>query len=302
MKYKYKIYVSVTLSFVFLLLYACSAPQPMLPASFSVKSLTVSPQKVVAGTEVTVTAEVANTGGLPGNFDEPLMVNGKQAATKVTTIQPGSSKMLIYTITQNKTGKYTVQLEDVSANLVVTGMVERDIELKYDNDKSEDALWAGNNGGFLVRFDPPSKPFAVRRVRICGGLYGTAWEGKNFELFILDGDMKSVVSDQQYAIAKFPVKGAFPYQPPAWVDFDVPQVSFSNKFYVYLYTSMSKHHGIQVGVDDSAENEHSSLAQGKPPYIAIVEPTTQYPAAIWYSDITKLNWMIRVVGTALVPE
>jgi hypothetical protein len=297
-----KIYISVSLSIVFLLLYGCSAPQPMLPASFSVQTLKVSPQTVLTGTEVTVTAEVTNTGGMPGNFDEPLMVNGKQAATRVVTIQPGYSKTLTYTITQNKVGKYTVQLGDVSANLVVTGMVQRDVELKYDNDKSEDALWAGNNGGFIVRFDPPDKPFAIKKVRICGGLYGTAWEGKNFELYILDGDMKSVVYDQQYAVAKFPVKGAFPYQPPQWVDFDVPVVSFSNKFYIYLYTGMSKHHGVQVGVDDSVENEHSSLAQGKPPFIAIVEPTTQYPPTIWYSNITKLNWMIRVVGTALVPE
>jgi len=78
--------------------------------------------------------------------------------------------------------------------------------------------------------------------------------------------------------------------------------TFNNKFYVYLYTSMTKHHGIQVGVDDSTVNEHSSLAQGKPPFIVIVEPTTQYLPSIWYSDLFKLNWMIRVAGKALVPE
>ena len=188
-------------------------------------------------------------------------------------------------------------------SVTVTGTVAREEELKYDNDKSEDALWAGTNGGFLICFDPPNKPFAIRQVRICGGVYGVSWEGKTFNLYILDSDMKSVIYDQAYAMAKFPVRGAFPYQPPQWVDFNVPDTSFYNKFYIYLYTGTFKHRGVHVGVDRTVVNdEHSFLAQGKPPFITIAEPTTQYPPTIWYSDLLKINWMIRAVGTSLVTE
>jgi hypothetical protein len=295
-------YIAVSLSLALMVLHACSSPQPVSPANFEVQSLKVSPQQVATGVDVTVTAEVANTGGLPGNFSEPVLVNDKVAASKEVTIQPGSSKVLTYTVSQNSSGKYTVKLDGLSAALLVTGTVERDVELKYDNGQCKGALWAGNNGGFLVCFDPPDKPFALKKVSICGGIYGTAWEGKSFELSILDSDMKSVVCHDSYVIAKFPVRGAFPYQPPLWVDFNLPMTTFENKFYVYLYTGMGKHHGVHIGVDNSAVNENSYLAQGKPPYIAIVEPTTQYPATIWYSDITKLNWMIRASGTAMVPE
>lgn len=284
---------------------ACVAPQPAAPASFSVLTLNVSPQKVQPGQEVTLTAEVANTGGMPGNFDEPLIVNGKKDELRVITIQPGYSKSLTYKVVRNQSGQYTVQLGTRSTSFTVSGMVEQAVELKYDNDRPRDALWAGNNGGFLICFNPPQKPFSLNRVRICGGTYGVGWEGKSFNLMVLDSDMKSIISDEAYVVEKFPVKSAYPYAPPVWVDFNVPAATLENKFYVYLYTGltgMGKHRGVHVGVDDSNVNEHSYLAQGRPPYVAIVEPVSQYPAGIWYADITKLNWMIRAYGTAMVPE
>lgn len=303
MNNKYILLISAVLPIFAMVIYGCSAPQPVAPPSFEVQSLKVSPQQVKSGEQATVTAEVANTGGLPGNFSEPLKVNGKTAFTRDITIQPGSSKTITYTITQEKSGKYAIQLDGLSATLLVTGMVQKDVELKYDNDKCEDALWAGTNGGFLVCFDPPYKPFRLKQLRICGGVYGVSWEGKTFDLYILDSDMKSVIFEQNWAMAKLPVRGAFPYQPPVWVDFNVPETNFDNKFYVYLYAGTFKHRGVHIGVDNSVvNNEHSFLAQGKPPFVTIAEPTTQYPASIWYADIQKINWMIRAVGTALVPE
>lgn len=283
---------------------AACAP-PAAPASFTVLTLNVSSQKVQPGHEVILTAEVANTGGMPGNFDEPLIVNGKKEEAQVITIQPGYSKSLTYRVARNQSGKYVVQLGSRTVSFTVTGMVEQTVELKYDNDRPRDALWAGNNGGFLICFDPPQKPFSLNKVRICGGVYGVGWEGKSFNLMVLDSDMKSIVSDEAYAVEKFPVKSAYPYAPPVWVDFNVPVATLENKFYVYLYTGitgMGKHRGVHVGVDDSNFNEHSFLAQGRPPYVTIVEPVSQYPAGIWYTDITKLNWMIRAYGTVMVPE
>ena len=252
-----------------------------------------------------MTAEVANEGGMPGNFNEPLIVNSRKDTPQVTTIQPGYSRSLTYKVVENVSGKYTVKLGSRSTEFTVSGMVKREVELKYDNDKCRDALWAGNNGGFLIRFNPAQKPFSLNKVSIRGGIYGVGWEGKSFRVIVLDSDMKSVISDESYVCAKFPVKSAYPYAPPDWVDFNVPAATFEDKFYVYLYTGytgMGKHRGVQIGVDDSVFNENSYLAQGNPPNVSIVEPTSQYPAGIWYADITKLNWMVRAYGTALVPE
>jgi hypothetical protein len=282
-------------------LLACAAQTPLTPASFEVISLKVSPSEVLEGQEVTVTASVVNNGNMPGNFDEPLTVNGEQAPAKAVTIQPGATRTVTYTISRSKSGTYSVSLYNANVKFNVDAMTEQETELKYDNDRPRTVLWANNNGGFLIDFTPPNPPFRINKVRICGGIYGQGWDGKTFDLDILDSDMKSVLYNQTYNIAKFPVHGTFPYQPPTWVDFNIPPITMDGKFYVYLYTSMVEHKGVHVGVDDSVFNDHSQLAQGKPPAIVPIAPGNIYPPNIWYADSTKDNWMIRTVGTSLMP-
>jgi hypothetical protein len=286
----------------FSLCLACSPASPLSPAAFEVVSLKVTPQDAHEGQEITVTAQVRNLGGVSGNFDEPLLINGLQADSKVITMQPGSTRTISYTLVIKKPGAYSVTLYNTSTKFNVKAIVEREVELKYDTGNARTVLWAGNNGGFLISFTPSNPPFRINKIRICGGLYGVSWEGKTFELYILDSDMKSVVYDQIYSVAKFPVRGAFPYQPPLWVDFDITPVTLDGKFFIYLYTSTTEHKGIHVGVDDTVFNDHSDLAQGKPPYITVISPGYLYPPTIWYADSTKDNWMIRAVGTSLVPQ
>jgi hypothetical protein len=280
---------------------AACTQQTISPANFEVVSMSVKPTQVLTGEEVTVTAQVTNNGSMPGNFSGPLTVNGKQTQGNPVTIQPGATKTVTFIFTLNDPGKYSVDLVDSSAPLTVVAVAKKEVELKYDSGTSEDALWAGTGGGFLIDFTAPDRGFTLDKIRVCGGLYGTAWEGKLFELSILGSNMKTVLYNISYNVARFPVEGAFPYRPPEWVDFDVPPMDLTGKFYVYLYTNMSMHHGIQIGVDDSIGNEHSDLAQGKPPYLSIVSMEHFYPNLVWYTDRSKVNWMIRVDGTTLAP-
>jgi hypothetical protein len=302
---KYNVLICILLFIILILpiaLFACASQPQSAPAYFEVTALQVSPSEVPEGQEVTVTATVTNTGGMPGNFDEPLLVNGVEAPSKVITMQPGATRTLTYVIPTKKSGIYTVSLHNANAKFSVKALAQQETELKYDNDRSKTVLWANYNGGFLIDFTPPNPPFRISKVRICGGIYGQGWDGRTFDLYILDSDMKSVLYDQTYAIAKFPVRGTFPYMPPLWVDFDIPPFNIDGKFYVYLYTSTGEHKGVHVGVDDSVFNDHSQLAQGKPPYLGIISPGNIYPPTIWYSDGAKDNWMIRADGTSLVPS
>jgi len=281
-------------------LFACS-PQPQAqPASFQVISLGVTPEQVLAGQDALVTAQVINTGGMAGNFIAELTMNGEQVASRTITIQPDKIAKLTFNVTRDSPGTYKIELGSAGTNLIVKAVEEREVELKYDNGVSQDALWAGYNNGFLISFIPPAKPFILKKIRICGGIYGVAWEGKTFELSVLDQFYTPLYSEV-WSIAKFPVRSAFPYREPSWVDFDIPPLNIENPFFVYLYTNMSKHKGIHVGVDDSVPNEHSDLASGTPPNLSIVSIDDYYTAGIWYSDRTKVNWMIRAVGNALMP-
>ena len=279
---------------------ACSQQPQIQPASFQVVSLGVTPEQVPAGEEATVIAQVTNLGGLPGNFTAELTMNGEQVAAKTVTIQPEKIAKLTFNVSSDEPGTYKIQLDSAGATLTVIAVEERDIELKYDSGVSQDSLWAGNNNGFLISFSPPAKPFVLKKVSICGGIYGVAWEGKTFELSVLDKFYTPFFS-QVYAIAKFPVKGAFPYREPSWVDFDIPPTPMEDDFLVYLFTGTGMHKGIQVGVDDSFTNEHSDLASGRPPNLSVVSIDTFYNSTYWYSDRSKVNWMIRVTGSACMP-
>jgi len=279
---------------------ACSQQPQEQPAAFEIVSLGVAPSQVLDGQDATVTAQVANTGGLAGNFKAELTMNGEPVASRVIMILPGKIGKLSFTVSPDKPGTYKIQLGSAGATLAVKAVEEREVELKYDSGVSQDALWAGYNNGFLISFTPPAKPFILKKVSVCAGIYGVAWEGKTFDLYILDS-FNTPLFSQTYAIAKIPVKGAFPYREPSWVDFNIPPFNIENDFLVYFFTGTGMHKGIQVGVDDSITNEHSGLASGRPPNIAPVAIDTFYNSTFWYSDRTKVNWMIRASGSARMP-
>lgn len=293
---------AILLLLITLVAVLCSCAQPLqeLPATFEIVSLGVAPSRVMAGEEAVVTAQVANTGGLAGNFKAELTMNGEPAASRVIMILPGKIGRLSFTVSPDKPGTYKIQLGSAGATLTVGAVEEREVELKYDSGVSRDALWAGYNNGFLISFTPPAKPFILKKVSVCAGIYGVAWEGKTFDLYILD-TFNTPLFSQTYAIAKIPVKGAFPYRPPSWVDFDIPPFNIENDFMVYFFTGTGMHKGIQVGVDDSVTNEHSDLASGRPPNMAPVAIDTFYNSTFWYSDRSKVNWMIRASGSARMP-
>ncbi|MDD5313304.1 MAG: CARDB domain-containing protein [Dehalococcoidia bacterium] len=300
---KRKTKIHLLIFFVFMaaaLLFACASQPEKGAANFVVTSLNVTPSHAFPGDEVTVTTEITNTGSMIGNYNAVLLINGKQADSKLITIPENMTKTATFTIKLDQPGTYSINLDTLSTALKISAMVEKEVELKYDTGDSEDALWAGTSGGFLIDFTPPGRHFTLKKIRICGGIYGVGWERKSFELYILDKN-KNILLNYTYPVDKFPVRGAFPYQPPVWVDFDMPSMKMTDSFYVYLYTNMKRHYGIQIGVDDSIVNEHSSLGAGKPPEIVKVSMGNLYPRNIWYSDETRVNWMIRVVGAMLEP-
>lgn len=282
---------------VLLMPLACKAP-----AEFEVVSLDTTPPEVTAGDTVSVTAGVKNIGGSEGVYSAILAVNGVEVGTKEVTVGPGNTEVVSFSLVKDEAGTYQVAVGELSSSFTVKQkLVAKEFELKYDDGTARDSIsfW---QGGHVVDFEPPATPFVIKTIRIAGGLFdggaGNIEEikKKNFDLEILDEDL-NVIYTVTYPYAKFTSFVT------TWINFEIPDVEVDDKFYVNIHT-MSPRYGLHIGADDSVINEHSEVTIRNVPGNTVIPAWWPYgPASeYWFGHKSKVNWMIRVVGTAMVPE
>ena len=269
-----------------ILLNACAAPSTPL-AGIEVVSLNIVPPEVTAGETASITAEVRNTGTSQGTYTVILTVDGATVETKQVTVAAGARETITFSLVKDTPGTYTIAIGELSSSLVVKAKpVIKEIELKYDDGVAAKAIWAGLTGGHLIHFSPPSIPFTVKKVKICGLLRGTGWEGREFEVQIWDKDKKTLWKNS-YPFAEFLKGTPVPWHEEIrWVEMQIPDIGVTTDFYVHVYTDSPLFEGIGICFDDSIVNEHS-------------EATTNYQVTSWHFPVSKetVNWMIRVVGT-----
>jgi hypothetical protein len=188
-----------------------------------------------------------------------------------------------------------------------------EMELKYDNGSLKEYLpvSAPSFTGYLAVFTPPSIRYMVKKIRINGMVASWGkYEDKAVELQIWDKD-KKVVYQASYPVTKLPVNpydSKTPFHPEdAWVDVDVPDVVMTGLFYVHVHSEDGRWGEFRMGADDTAVNSHSELTvrDGNIDRILEAWPYWRKDAAghdLWYGDKTKVNWMIRVVGTNSNPQ
>lgn len=265
-------------------------------AEFELLSIDISPPEVVAGKTATVSADVKNIGSSEGVYSATLTVNGAQTETKNITIAPGVSETVTFSLIKNIPGTYQVGIGDLSSSLTVKEKVlAMDVELKYDDGQARDYICtvSPTTGGHIVNFIS-ADPFIIKKIRIVGELSPNAKgiEGKTFDLQILDNSLK-VLYTATYKYTLFPV-GTH-----AWVEFEVPDIEVVGKFYVHMYTD-SPYPGLHIGADDSIVNEHSDVTVRKAGGTIQILEQWPYMRTLWFGDKSKVNWMIRVVGTVMV--
>ena len=106
---------------------------------------------------------------------------------------------------------------------------------------------------------------------------------------------QKVLHSATYPYTKFPVAAA-------WVEFDVPNVEVNDRFYAHIYTD-SPWPGLHIGADDSITNEHSNTTIRTTEGVTRILELWPYRRDWgWFGDKSKVNWMIRVVGTIMVPQ
>ena len=266
------------------------------PAQFEVTSLNITPPEVTTGETVSVTAQVKNIGGSEGVYTAVLTVNGAKVETKEVTVAPGAAQTVAFSLTKDKAGTYQFSIGGRSLSLAIKEkkpvLVAKEIELKYDDGNADG--FSSFTGGYLVDFLPPAVPFTIQKIRLFGTLKGAS-QG-NFEVEIWDKE-RIVLYKEVYPDTKFPLDGT------AWVEVKVPNIAVSDKFYIHVWKGTMLIAGLHLGVDESVKNEHSTIT------VQIIGITREaalweraYFCNCWFNDKSKANWMIRVVGTAMVSE
>jgi hypothetical protein len=91
----------------------------VLPASFKVDSLAISPAELDIGGKATVSVTVTNTGGAVGTYLVNLNINGTTADTKEVSLSGGASEKVSFTVTGNAAGKATIDVNGLAGSLVV---------------------------------------------------------------------------------------------------------------------------------------------------------------------------------------
>ena len=99
-----------------------AAPTPT-PAAFTVSNLSIESSEVQTGEEITITAEVSNTGGSEGSYTAELQVNDEAESVQVITIPAGESMVITFSLSKDTPGTYEVMLSELTGQFVVTETV-----------------------------------------------------------------------------------------------------------------------------------------------------------------------------------
>ncbi|MFC1966646.1 CARDB domain-containing protein [Chloroflexota bacterium] len=82
------------------------------PTEFTISGLSVTPIKVKPNEEITISAEVTNTGSTEGTYVVILKINGLEESRKEITIEAGKSETVDFPVTRDKDGSYEVSIDD----------------------------------------------------------------------------------------------------------------------------------------------------------------------------------------------
>ena len=189
------------------------------------------------------------------------------------------------------------QLQRTPTTAVVT---PEGLELMYDDGIAEGYI-SPHLGGYLVSFTPPSTPFIINKVKICGVTWGTGWEGTEFELQIWDKEQNALYSGD-YPFDMFPsvispaaAQSQLGKAPP-WIEIAVPNIAVETDFFIHVYAGTMKGQGLHLGADDSTTNMNSDVTVAVTEEVYKTRDTWPYPKNMWFADKSKVNWMIRVTG------
>lgn len=254
----------------------------------------IIPGVLVIGEEATVTAKLVNTSKSQGTYSIALIINDTEIEKKDVTVGAEATEVVTFKVKEDNPGTYTMKVGGLSRNLVVNKPVLKEIELKYDDGDARDWIAVKDPNSYLIDFIPPATPFTISKLRIYGRCVRQPIK-KEFEVEIWDKYLNVLYS------AKVPVNKFVP-EDPQWVELEIPVIEVTDKFYVKIYTGTDVMQGIHIGADDSVVNEHSNIVNQDKQFLEASAWQAGFPMGAWFGDKSKVNWMVRVVGTLMTTE
>jgi hypothetical protein len=284
---------------------ACQSSAP--PAKFEITSLNIKPSEVNVGEKAVISAQVTNSGGAGGIYGVSLYVDGKKIVTKDISLDPGFSQTVTFSLSKDAAGTYEIGVGKRTATLTVKSkLVAQQVELEYDGGVAKDYLSLVKPGtGYLVGFASPPDPFTISKVRVFGLIYGSpGYHILDSDLEIWDKDQK-VVYTTPFTGDQFPLRtrlGDNIDSTGAWADIEIPDVKVEGNFYIHIYTGVPTGQGFRMGAGSSVINTHSDVTVRDAGGIDIMAPSWPYMPVYWYGDKSRVNWMVRVIGNAMISQ
>ena len=98
----------------------CSPGLPNCPC-WSAKYVSVNPQVAAVGQPVTVAANIANDGGVGGNYNVELKIDGQVEQSRMVSVGPQTAYPVSFTVAMEEPGTYTVDIGGQQTSFTVTG-------------------------------------------------------------------------------------------------------------------------------------------------------------------------------------
>jgi len=99
------------------------------PPKIKVINLSISPNEVEPGKEVTILATVLNSGGSTGSYTAILKINSSEVETKSVVLNAGESQVVSFTVARESTGNYTVEVNGSEGTFTVAEKVRQEQDL-----------------------------------------------------------------------------------------------------------------------------------------------------------------------------
>ncbi|GEM_PF-4948297 len=147
------------------------------PAEFTVSNLSIEPDQVEIGEEVTLIVDVTNSGGTAGTETLEFEVNGIVASEDVK-LEPGQTETLSAIVTPHEAGMYEVRVDDLTASFEALGPDIFQIEAeagpggKIEPDGKVEVA-EGENQAFSIH---PDEGFEIADVVVDGQSVGAVSE------------------------------------------------------------------------------------------------------------------------------